>query len=157
MRYRKDGGTKKLYLAGKIRSDAIETLLGECQKETDGVCYQGYLETEEKYRMYAACSAFLFPSRAEGFGMPVIEALTYRKPVLVSDLPIFHEIAGDAVRYCKLDTEEAVAQLADAMRQIEEDGKESIPESLCEAVVGRYKKERLAGGLKEFLEMIGKK
>ena len=50
-----------------------------------------------------------------------------------------------------------MAQLADAMRQIEEDGKESIPESLCEAVVGRYKKERLAGGLKEFLETIGKK
>ena len=155
--YRKDGGTKKLYLAGKIRSDMIETLLGECQKETDGVCYQGYLETEEKYRMYAACSAFLFPSRAEGFGMPVIEALTYRKPVLVSDLPIFHEIAGDAVRYCKLDTEDAVPQLAAAMRQIGEAGKESVPDSLCEAVAGRYKKERLAGGLKEFLETIGKK
>ena len=86
--------------------------------------------------------------------MPVIEALTYRKPVLVSDLPIFHEIAGDAVRYCKLDTEDAVPQLAAAMRQI---GKESVPDSLCEAVVGRYKKERLAGGLKEFLETIGKK
>ena len=67
-----------------------------------------------------------------------------------SDLPIFHEIAGDAVRYCKLDTEDAVPQLAAAMRQIREAGKESIPESLCEAVVGRYKKERLAGGLKEF-------
>ena len=50
--------------------------------------------------------------------MPVIEALTYRKPVLVSDLPIFHEIAGDAVCYCKLDTEDAVPQLAAAMRQI---------------------------------------
>ena len=89
--------------------------------------------------------------------MPVIVALTYRKPVLVSDLPIFHEIAGDAVRYCKLDTEDAVPQLAAAMRQIGETGKESVPDSLCEAVVGRYKKERLAGGLKEFLETIGKK
>ena len=66
VRYRKDGGTKKLYLAGKIRSDMIETLLGECQKETDGVCYQGYLETEEKYRMYAACSAFFVPEQGGG-------------------------------------------------------------------------------------------
>ena len=48
-------------------------------------------------------------------------------------------------------------QLAAAMRQIGEAGKESVPDSLCEAVVGRYKKERLAGGLKEFLETIGKK
>ena len=52
---------------------------------------------------------------------------------------------------------ETVPQLAAAMRQIGEAGKESVPDSLCEAVVGRYKKERLAGGLKEFLETIGKK
>lgn len=47
----------------------------------------------------------------------------------MSDLPIFHEIAGDAVRYCKLDTEDAVPQLATAMRQIGEAGKESVPDS----------------------------
>lgn len=75
----------------------------------------------------------------------------------MSDLPIFHEIAADAVRYCKLDTEDAVPQLAAASGRSGKPEKRAYRDSLCEAVVGRYKKERLAGGLKEFLETIGKK
>ncbi|MEI2994783.1 MAG: glycosyltransferase [Roseburia hominis] len=119
VRYRNDGRTRKLYLAGKIRSDAIETLLGECQKETGRCLLRGVSGDGGKIPDVCRMQRLLFPSRSEGFGMPVIEALTYRKPVPASDLPIFHEIAGDSVRYCKPDTEEAVPQLAAAMRQIE--------------------------------------
>lgn len=39
--------------------------------------------------------ALLMPSFAEGFGMPVIEALRLGTPVIASDLPVFREIAGD--------------------------------------------------------------
>jgi glycosyltransferase involved in cell wall biosynthesis len=39
--------------------------------------------------------ALLFPSFVEGFGMPIIEALAMRTPVIASDLPVFREIAGD--------------------------------------------------------------
>jgi glycosyltransferase involved in cell wall biosynthesis len=43
--------------------------------------------------------ALLFPSFAEGYGMPLIEALSLGVPVLASDLPVFEEIAGGVPEY----------------------------------------------------------
>ena len=43
--------------------------------------------------------ALLFPSFVEGFGMPLVEALSLKVPVIASDLPVFREIAGDAPVY----------------------------------------------------------
>ena len=43
--------------------------------------------------------ALLFPSFVEGYGMPLVEALTLGTPVLASDLGVFHEIAGDIPDY----------------------------------------------------------
>jgi glycosyltransferase involved in cell wall biosynthesis len=43
--------------------------------------------------------ALLFPSFAEGYGMPLVEALSLGVPVIASDLPVFEEIAGDVPEY----------------------------------------------------------
>jgi glycosyltransferase involved in cell wall biosynthesis len=43
--------------------------------------------------------ALLFPSQAEGYGLPLIEALGLGAPVIASDLPVFREIAGDIPTY----------------------------------------------------------
>lgn len=43
--------------------------------------------------------ALLFPTFAEGFGMPLVEALMLGVPVIASDLPVFREIAGDIPEY----------------------------------------------------------
>jgi glycosyltransferase involved in cell wall biosynthesis len=43
--------------------------------------------------------ALLFPSFAEGFGMPVVEALVHGVPVIASDLPVFQEFAGNIPEY----------------------------------------------------------
>jgi glycosyltransferase involved in cell wall biosynthesis len=43
--------------------------------------------------------AMLFPSLVEGYGMPIIEALMVGTPVIASDLPVFHEIAGEIPDY----------------------------------------------------------
>jgi capsular polysaccharide export protein len=48
--------------------------------------------------LHHAC-ALLFPSFAEGYGMPLIEALMLGVPAIVSDLPVFREIAGDVPEY----------------------------------------------------------
>ena len=45
-----------------------------------------------------AC-ALLFPSLAEGYGLPLVEALRAGVPVIASDQPVFREIAGDIPEY----------------------------------------------------------
>jgi glycosyltransferase involved in cell wall biosynthesis len=49
--------------------------------------------------MYRQAEAVVLPSHAEGFGLPVIEALACGTRVLASDLPVFREVGGDAVAY----------------------------------------------------------
>lgn len=116
-RYRELGGRKKLRLAGKMREKGIMQLYQQISGATDGLSYLGYLDVEERNREYASCSAFVFPSRAEGFGMPVVEVMNYNKPILVLDLNIYHEIVGDAVWYAKMpnDKDAQIESLANAM------------------------------------------
>jgi glycosyltransferase involved in cell wall biosynthesis len=49
---------------------------------------------------YRRASVVLLPSRAEGFGLPIVEALACGAPVVASDLAVLREIGGDAVTYC---------------------------------------------------------
>lgn len=50
-------------------------------------------------RLFAGAKAFVFPSFAEGFGLPPLEAMAAGVPVVCSDIPVFREVYGDAVRY----------------------------------------------------------
>ena len=49
--------------------------------------------------LYAGAGAFVFPSRYEGFGLPVLEAMRYGAPVVASDAAAIPEAAGDAALY----------------------------------------------------------
>lgn len=59
----------------------------------------GTCQDQELAGWIAGARALLMPSFAEGFGMPVVEALALGTPVLASDLPVFREIAGDIPTY----------------------------------------------------------
>lgn len=48
---------------------------------------------------YRQATALIFPSIVEGFGLPLVEALSQELPVIASDIPVFREIAGDHGRY----------------------------------------------------------
>ncbi|WP_214647703.1 glycosyltransferase family 4 protein [Novosphingobium aerophilum] len=53
----------------------------------------------EAARLMAGARALLMPSFAEGFGLPVVEAMQLGTPVICTDLPAFREIAGDIPHY----------------------------------------------------------
>jgi glycosyltransferase involved in cell wall biosynthesis len=65
--------------------------------------------------LYSAASMLVFPSRYEGFGIPLLEAMASGTPVVASDIPVFHEILGDAAVY--FDPESALA-MASAIREV---------------------------------------
>jgi glycosyltransferase involved in cell wall biosynthesis len=54
---------------------------------------------EELARHLASARVLLFPSLAEGYGLPLVEALGRGVPVIASDLPVFREIGGDIPTY----------------------------------------------------------
>jgi glycosyltransferase involved in cell wall biosynthesis len=58
------------------------------------------LDRREIAALYRAAAAVLLPSEAEGFGLPVIEALACGGRVIASDLPVLHEVGGAAAVYC---------------------------------------------------------
>ena len=49
--------------------------------------------------MFENCKAFVFPSLSEGFGLPVVEAMHFGKPVILSKLTSLPEIGGDEATY----------------------------------------------------------
>lgn len=56
----------------------------------------GYVSQPELARLYGKAYALIYPSRFEGFGLPLLEAMQMRCPVVASDASCLPEIAGDA-------------------------------------------------------------
>ncbi|MCK8493840.1 glycosyltransferase family 4 protein [Spirosoma sp. RP8] len=59
----------------------------------------GTVSEDDKIWYLKNCNAFLHPSLAEGFGLPVIEAMQFGKPVFLSRLTSLPEVGGDAAFY----------------------------------------------------------
>lgn len=64
-----------LYLGGRIREKKLQSLMNEAADKYPMLHHLGYLSQEEKEKWIAGCSCFLFPSKAEGFGLPPLEAI----------------------------------------------------------------------------------
>lgn len=52
--------------------------------------------------LYEKAAGLLFLSKGEGFGLPIVEAANHGIPIICSDIPVFHEIAGDFATYVAL-------------------------------------------------------
>jgi glycosyltransferase involved in cell wall biosynthesis len=65
----------------------------------DRLIITGPVSEADKAWYYQNCAAFIFPSRAEGFGLPVIEAMHFGKPVFLSKFTSLPEVGGNAAYY----------------------------------------------------------
>lgn len=91
----------RLILVGKKGWEAEQTfdLLERCQQLQTVVQHISDCEDAALMQLLTGARALLFPTFAEGFGLPVIEALQHGVPVLLSDLPVFHEFAAEVPEY----------------------------------------------------------
>lgn len=120
--YRQLGGTKKLILAGKMQESDIDQIIKSAQSQIEGIEYLDYVSHEKKQELFADCSCFVFPSKAEGFGMPVIEVMKMNKPIIVSNLAIYDELFDKCINEFDINCEERmqVEKLADCMQNYNE-------------------------------------
>lgn len=74
------------------------------------IALTGYVDEPTRVSLYQNASALAMPSHYEGFGMPILEAMSYGIPVAVSDIPVFHEVAGGAALYFDKDDADDIAR-----------------------------------------------
>ena len=77
------------------RFGSVPATIRELKLEDRVVCV-GNLTIEDMRLLYAHASVFVFPSRFEGFGLPVLEAMACGAPVITSNVTSLPEVAGDA-------------------------------------------------------------
>ncbi len=76
---------------------------------------QGHVNDADLAALYRSCALFVYPSRYEGFGLPVLEAMSYGAPVVASNATAIPEAGGDAALYVPPDD---IAALADAIDRV---------------------------------------
>ena len=99
-----------LLLAG---GDGPDVAPGLASPGIEGVERLGYVEAPQLRELYESAMMLVLPSLDEGFGIPVLEAMTVGVPVVVSDRGSLPEVAGEAgVRVDPLDPEAITAAMA---------------------------------------------
>ena len=122
-----------LIFIGPVRgeSDPFFSLVDQCPK----IQWLDYIGSKELAEYYANATALFFPSYQEGFGLPLIEAMSARIPVVCSDIPIFREIAEGCVKFVNPDSE----SFAEALKNF--DSQEfDLEKSLRRAKIFTWKK-----------------
>lgn len=102
-----------LYVGNAYPHKNLETLIRAAEIANVRVVYVGKndyfyqrlgimpksVSDRELIKLYKNATALVFPSLMEGFGLPAIEALREGCPVIVSDIPVFHELLGESAIY----------------------------------------------------------
>jgi glycosyltransferase involved in cell wall biosynthesis len=95
---------RKLVVVGPRKDEELAAELAR-----RGADVRGYVPKEELVELYQRAACLVFPSRYEGFGLPVVEAMACGTPVVAAPEPALQEVAGDAAIF--------TSDLADGVRR----------------------------------------
>jgi glycosyltransferase involved in cell wall biosynthesis len=96
----KTKGEYELVFAGPLKERSKEVVdYAEQSKDAEKIRFLGFVEESELADLYGKASLFVFPSFYEGFGIPLLEAMSSGIPSAASNRSSLPEIGGDAVLY----------------------------------------------------------
>ena len=90
---------QRLVLAGARSGDSLRVQDEALALGLRNVRFLFDVSNAEKAWLFRHCRAFMFPSLAEGFGLPPVEALQFGKPVFLSNLTSLPEVGGSVAHY----------------------------------------------------------
>jgi glycosyltransferase involved in cell wall biosynthesis len=100
----------KLVLAGKAPAEAAALLATLSKPPLAGhVEHLGYVRPEERQSLYQDAALLILPSFDEGFGLPIVEALSLGVPVVAANRGALPEVVGDAGLLIEPDDPEGMA------------------------------------------------
>lgn len=89
----------ELVLMSKITPERKRQLLVQAAEASDRIIFYNGVSDSNYGRALDAGFALVSASKDEGFGVPLVEAMSYGLPLIVSDIPIFREVAGSSASY----------------------------------------------------------
>jgi len=124
-----NGGKKSvtLVIAGK-KGWLYEEIFEKVKKLglEEKIVFPGFVSEEEKPYLIAGAEAFVFPSFYEGFGIPVLEAMSLGVPVITSSEASLPEAGGEAAIYCNPYSAEDIAQALDKALSLNKSQRDEI-------------------------------
>jgi glycosyltransferase involved in cell wall biosynthesis len=120
-------------------SGRIHKLVSHCDLSRSVLFLEGLSEAELQW-CYARCAALVAPSKTEGFGLPVAEALLAGCRVICSDIPAFREVGGEHCRFVPLGADAEVALATGIVATLQEPVKVpvSLPHLSAEVLANQY-------------------
>lgn len=99
-----------LVLCGKYgwKTDSIRSQVEQAE-QAGWLRHLGYVSERELAALYENAGVVLFPSLYEGFGLPAVEAQWAGTPLVCSDIPVLHEVAGEGALFAPPDRPDLLA------------------------------------------------
>lgn len=134
------------------KNDTTDSFLNS-RPELAGVLRVGHVSDEDLVSLYNAATVFAFPSLAEGFGLPVAEAMACGAPILTSNLSALPEVAGNAAFLVDpFDVDAIRAALTELLERPDE--RQRLSELSCQQA-HRFSWRKTAGQTLELYERLG--
>jgi glycosyltransferase involved in cell wall biosynthesis len=135
-----------LHLPGRATPDRLSALTARADRHgvTGRVTFWNGASDADYATMLSTAMASVSASKAEGFGLPVIEAMALGVPFLATNMPIFHEVGGEAALYFNPDDP---ADFAAKVREVEDPAKRKTMVELGYAQAAKFSWEQSAATL----------
>ncbi|HEY5997552.1 MAG TPA: glycosyltransferase family 1 protein [Candidatus Deferrimicrobiaceae bacterium] len=144
----------KLVIAGKrLWEDDVDRLRAEEGLGDELVEMRGATDDEVKNLM-ANARAFVFPSLAEGFGIPPLEAMAMGAPVVCADIPVLREVNRDAAVY--VDPHDPASIGRGIVSVLSDAALRERLAAAAKALLPHYAKDRMTGDYLSFLRTVAR-